>query len=376
MWKDYWERFNTMTISLQDEDAYFADAVAAAKVAQNRDHLEELLAQKHEERCRELQKVADEIFSVTFSRRTRMPSETIRLAGLKVSSTGTLDSLLQFVCGVIFGWKGCEGDDNTRGDAEDENGGAIDVQNGPEAHGGPDEREGDPFEDENRFPEDMLPEPNWAQGDEDCNYFLKHRVYGCDERDDTYLEDGSPAATERGEEREEAASTRPSLRSETSRTSSTPDTLPPPSPRWRDWTSSPDTKPSTIGATPSPDKLGTSSTAKGRKRELDTGENRGVKRKSRDHKNSGQGLDGEHDLAVSPAGPEPRTGQSVTRSHEANASQISEGLYSVGQSSEQVESTPAVALPPNREKLDQRSLEGARDPKRPKRCKSRNAPLV
>ena len=62
LWTDYWKRFNTMTVAFQDEDAYFADAVAAAKVAQNRDHLEKLHAEKHEERRRELQDILDEIF--------------------------------------------------------------------------------------------------------------------------------------------------------------------------------------------------------------------------------------------------------------------------------------------------------------------------
>ena len=43
LWADYWQRFNTITIPLLDEDAFFSDALAAAKLAQNREHLEELL---------------------------------------------------------------------------------------------------------------------------------------------------------------------------------------------------------------------------------------------------------------------------------------------------------------------------------------------
>ncbi|ROT39467.1 hypothetical protein SODALDRAFT_322869 [Sodiomyces alkalinus F11] len=55
LWNEYCKRFNTITIPLLDEDAYFADAISAARHARDCDHLEELLAKKFEERRRELE---------------------------------------------------------------------------------------------------------------------------------------------------------------------------------------------------------------------------------------------------------------------------------------------------------------------------------
>lgn len=203
LWTDYWQRFNTMTIAVQDEDAYFADAVAAAKVAQTRDHLEELLAEKHEQRCRELQDVRDEIFCAAFSPRTRMPSEAVRRAALKAVETGTLDSLLQFVCGVVFGWKGSEGEDESRIDGGGQSSDAVGAWGDSGAPRDPKESVGDAYEYENKFPPDMLPSPDWAQDDKDWNEAMKYRVYECDDGDGAFLEDGSLAATGRGEGRDE-----------------------------------------------------------------------------------------------------------------------------------------------------------------------------
>ncbi|KAM0272193.1 hypothetical protein ACHAQH_008816 [Verticillium albo-atrum] len=42
---EYWKDYNTVTIPLRDMDEFFADAILAAKHAQDRDHLETLLAE-------------------------------------------------------------------------------------------------------------------------------------------------------------------------------------------------------------------------------------------------------------------------------------------------------------------------------------------
>ncbi|KAK4148525.1 hypothetical protein C8A00DRAFT_38901 [Chaetomidium leptoderma] len=33
LWTDYWQQYNTITIPLLDEDAFFSDALAAAQTA-------------------------------------------------------------------------------------------------------------------------------------------------------------------------------------------------------------------------------------------------------------------------------------------------------------------------------------------------------
>ncbi|KAL2756520.1 hypothetical protein ACRALDRAFT_1062274 [Sodiomyces alcalophilus JCM 7366] len=105
VWNEYWKRFNTITIPLLDEDAYFADAIAAAKRAQDRDHLEELLAEKFEERRQDLTNLLTDIFLAARCDRKNFPSQAVCNAARKVGETGSLDSFLQFVCGVAFNWK-------------------------------------------------------------------------------------------------------------------------------------------------------------------------------------------------------------------------------------------------------------------------------
>ncbi|SPQ21484.1 5ca93f65-ccab-4271-9d54-0b9d5afaf9a6 [Thermothielavioides terrestris] len=88
LWSDYWRRFNTITIPLLDEDAYFADALTAAKEAQSRQHLEELLAKRFEARRKELEQTVRDIFYASFSPRTPFPSEAARTAASKDAHWG------------------------------------------------------------------------------------------------------------------------------------------------------------------------------------------------------------------------------------------------------------------------------------------------
>ena len=112
LWKDYWQRFNAITIPLLDEDAFFADALAAAKEAQNREHLKELLGEKSNERRRELDKIVTEISYATVFDRNRCSSEAAWSAAYKVGGAGSLDSFVRSASGIVWGWG--DGDkDNT-----------------------------------------------------------------------------------------------------------------------------------------------------------------------------------------------------------------------------------------------------------------------
>lgn len=104
LWTDYWNRFNTMALPIQDEDAFFADAMAAARTAQNREHLEEILEQKSRNRRVELSDVVSSIAIAAITLRTPFPTPAARSAALKVGQTGSLDSFVQLACGVAFSW--------------------------------------------------------------------------------------------------------------------------------------------------------------------------------------------------------------------------------------------------------------------------------
>ncbi|KAL4405116.1 hypothetical protein CABS03_13298 [Colletotrichum abscissum] len=162
IWGDYWRRFNTIAVPLLDEDAYFADVMAAAKHAENRGHLEELLAAKHEERRRDLDSFVRDIALSSINFRQHFSSTSTRDAALKIGQTGSMDSFIQFVYGVIFGWSRAEDKQlmrlTTAGDTST-------VGNGPDARCDGDARDdvsedgGDPWEYENTFPPELCSSP-------------------------------------------------------------------------------------------------------------------------------------------------------------------------------------------------------------------------
>lgn len=77
-----------------DEDAYFADALSAAKYAENCKHLEELLANKHKERCWDLKQVVCNVALLSiYLQQIFLLTATCNVA-LKISQTSSLDSFI------------------------------------------------------------------------------------------------------------------------------------------------------------------------------------------------------------------------------------------------------------------------------------------
>lgn len=134
LWNEYWQRYNTITIPILDEDAYFADALAAARRAENRKHLEEILAETSKQRRADLERLLSEIAVASIRLRHPFPSEVAHGAAFKVGSTGSLDSFLQFVCGFTFGWPGRDEEDGSlqiEQDGRVEPGGQVEEGNVP-----------------------------------------------------------------------------------------------------------------------------------------------------------------------------------------------------------------------------------------------------
>ncbi|KAK1975276.1 hypothetical protein LZ30DRAFT_738072 [Colletotrichum cereale] len=179
LWSDYWQRFNTMAVLILDEDAFFADALAAAKYAENCEHLEELLATKHEERCRDIENAY-------------LSTHTCD-AVLKIGQTGSLDSFIQFVCGVVFGWKGSEKEEPLMQVGSVDDAGVVDNEANLRGHSdAQDDAQddaldvgGDLWEHENTFPPELYSSPGWdEQVDDVWNYTLR-RVAECHDADET-----------------------------------------------------------------------------------------------------------------------------------------------------------------------------------------------
>jgi len=103
---DLWARFNTVTISLLDENAFFADALEIAKFAKDRRELENLISKRVEERKEEIKVALDEIGLAILYHRHNLDSKDAQSAASKVVRTISLDSFVQFVGGFTFGWGG------------------------------------------------------------------------------------------------------------------------------------------------------------------------------------------------------------------------------------------------------------------------------
>jgi hypothetical protein len=104
LWTSYWQQFNTITIPLLDEDAFFSDALAAAKVARDREHLEQLLREKSKDRRAELETVFHKIPHASIFGKNRSLPEAAWDAAEKVGRSGSLDSFIQLAGGIVWGW--------------------------------------------------------------------------------------------------------------------------------------------------------------------------------------------------------------------------------------------------------------------------------
>ncbi|KAM0271443.1 hypothetical protein ACHAQH_009063 [Verticillium albo-atrum] len=111
----YWHDYNTVTIPLRDMDDFFADACAAAQVAQDRGHLETLLAEQREARWQGLRKATSKIGLAAIYQKECFPLTAVRNATFDLSRSASLSSLLLFVSCVMDGcrdgWHKNEGDD-------------------------------------------------------------------------------------------------------------------------------------------------------------------------------------------------------------------------------------------------------------------------
>ncbi|KAK2055569.1 hypothetical protein LY76DRAFT_595926 [Colletotrichum caudatum] len=191
IWGDYWRRFNTITVPLLDEDAYFADVMAAAKHAEDRGHLEELLAEKHEERRRDLDNAIRDIALSSIYFRQHCSSTTTRDAALKIGQTGSMDSFIQFVCGIMFGWSSTEDQQLMQVTTAYDTG---TVENGSDARRDGDTEDdaseggGDPWEYENTFPPELYSSPESDEQVDGVWCHTSQRVTACHDTDETTSE--------------------------------------------------------------------------------------------------------------------------------------------------------------------------------------------
>ncbi|KAG7114487.1 hypothetical protein HYQ46_002392 [Verticillium longisporum] len=113
LYQKYWYDYNTVTVPLRDMDDFFADAITAASLAQDRDHLETLLAEQRETRWKELKEATRDIALASIYRTQFWPSRVVSDAALDAVRTGSLGNFLQFISRAMTSWKDAHARDKT-----------------------------------------------------------------------------------------------------------------------------------------------------------------------------------------------------------------------------------------------------------------------
>lgn len=104
LWDQLWSRFNTMSIPIFDADVFFGDALSAAREAENRVQLEDLMAQKFEERQKEFRILLHDIAHDVDRDKDHPRSRNGQGVAFRICQTGSLDNFLRFLAGAVFGW--------------------------------------------------------------------------------------------------------------------------------------------------------------------------------------------------------------------------------------------------------------------------------
>ncbi|KAK1657508.1 hypothetical protein BDP55DRAFT_638680 [Colletotrichum godetiae] len=122
---------------------------------------------------------------------------------LKIGQTGNLDSFIQFVCGVVFGWKDSEkGEPMARAGSTDDAGlfdneanvrGNSDTEGDTQADALDDG--GDPWQYENTFPPELCSSPGRDEQLDDVWNYTSRRVTECHNIEQTPLEHRVPSSS-------------------------------------------------------------------------------------------------------------------------------------------------------------------------------------
>ena len=174
LWGDYWQRYNTITIPLQDGNDYFADAIAAARCAKDRDHLEELLDKKSKERRESLECLSRKVAHASTYDMDRFRSNIARELARQVGRERSLQSFLQFICDAVWTDADNENDPSRIKAAEEERDEHVSAGGGIPGDGQPDDGATDlsgvgydEYADENH--RGLSPDPMefWGTGEDD-----------------------------------------------------------------------------------------------------------------------------------------------------------------------------------------------------------------
>ena len=104
LWDHLWPKYNTISLPIHDESLFFADALAAAKDAEDQVQLEDLMQKKLGERQKEMRSLLLKVAYAVDENRDVLPSPNSREMASKTCQTGCLDNFLQFLGRSTFGW--------------------------------------------------------------------------------------------------------------------------------------------------------------------------------------------------------------------------------------------------------------------------------
>ncbi|KAL7894371.1 hypothetical protein HDV63DRAFT_396834 [Trichoderma sp. SZMC 28014] len=105
LWKDCWERFNTIQMPITSTQEYFDIAIKIAKVSHDKSSFEKLFRQTIRQRQAEVTKWYADFKRNAWREGQSFPCGTARVLAVEFCRTGSLNCLLQILDGVAYGWK-------------------------------------------------------------------------------------------------------------------------------------------------------------------------------------------------------------------------------------------------------------------------------
>lgn len=105
LWGECWERFNTIQMPIASTKEYFDMAIQLANISNDKHHFEKLFQRAIRRRQAEVTKWYADFKRNAWREGQSFPCGTARVMAVEFCRTGSLQSLLQILNGVAYGWK-------------------------------------------------------------------------------------------------------------------------------------------------------------------------------------------------------------------------------------------------------------------------------
>ncbi|KAM0254878.1 hypothetical protein ACHAQJ_006315 [Trichoderma viride] len=105
LWRDYWERFNTIQIPIFSEEEYFQTAIAVAKASKDKEDFERIFEETNKQRGEIFRVLMRDISWKIDNSKERFPSRAAFLTTFDACNNSCLEHFVGLLKGNVFGWE-------------------------------------------------------------------------------------------------------------------------------------------------------------------------------------------------------------------------------------------------------------------------------